>query len=434
MATGRTVREKDAGVDLLRHPDVLVKEFKFTEAFNLNDDVPNIQHSAAALHVESVSAHRPTQHQGYFTTFAQEIDFIGKIEAMVDKGQVLVHVLYTYRSVSQAIPETSMNLSNPSKEQEAEAAAKRAEINRKILDVLRPEIVKLKELVSYTLSAVTLFHGCVAHFANKEARKEIVPESMHLALLQLMDTLLILDNLKDIKTCLQADFARYKRVVGAHPSIEILEEITQLQAFLSNPDPRKARNYVFLCLRDEVKRITGHENVFLDALELAQDTLQRGAFVTPEEQFRLLRVLPYLLLVADGEADDVKSFNVFKTGKIKLSNLQKIFKRFPVVPLYGDMTIVMEYVLRRSGHYETKMGTSWGRGPIDGEPEASKPLAPYDLVAQWAAQYAPRLAASLHRLQRYPFQKVQDDVSENVSAAVFALGKDPSISLYYKSI
>jgi hypothetical protein len=65
--------------------------------------------------------------------------------------------------------------------------------------------------------------------------------------------------------------------------------------------------------------------------------------------------------------------------------------RYPVVPLYGDMTIVMEYVLRRSGHYETKMGTSWGRGALDGEPEPSKPLAPYDLVAQWAAQVGLRI-------------------------------------------
>jgi hypothetical protein len=62
-----------------------------------------------------------------------------------------------------------------------------------------------------------------------------------------------------------------------------------------------------------VKRITGHENVFLDALELAQDTLQRGAFVTPEEQFRLLRVLPYLLLVADGE---VRIFSMFMVSEI----------------------------------------------------------------------------------------------------------------------
>jgi hypothetical protein len=145
-------------------------------------------------------------------------------------------------------------------------------------------------------------------------------------------------------------------------------------------------------------------------------------------------VLPYYMLLADGdtESDDVKSFNVFKTSKIKTSSLQRVFKKYPVVPLYGDMTIVMEYVLRRSGHYDfQKMGTNWGRDPaIDGEAVPLTPLPIYDIVANWEAQrtahshYAPRLAASLHRLSRYPFRKVQNDVSESVSACVFQLVKD----------
>jgi hypothetical protein len=41
--------EKGTGVDLLQLHDVLVAEFKFTKQINLEDDVPDIQHSAAAL-------------------------------------------------------------------------------------------------------------------------------------------------------------------------------------------------------------------------------------------------------------------------------------------------------------------------------------------------------------------------------------------------
>lgn len=55
------------------------------------------------------------------------------MEALVEKGQVLINVLYTYRSVSQAIPEISMDLpGDATPDQQAEAAAKRAEINRKV--------------------------------------------------------------------------------------------------------------------------------------------------------------------------------------------------------------------------------------------------------------------------------------------------------------
>lgn len=398
-------REKGAETDvleLLNNPDILVPDMKFMKRLSLDDNVPNIQSSSSSLNVEIAVAHNSfADHQGYFTTFGQEMDFIAKLESMVDKGTVLINLLYTYRSVSQAIPEITMDLpADASEEQQAEATAKRAEINRKVLDILRPEIVKVKDLISYLVQAVSLFHGVVTHLANKEANKEIIPEGIHLSLLKLMDVLLILDNLKDIKTCLQKDFSRYKRVVGAHPSIEILEEVTQLQTFVSNPDPKKAKNYVFLNLRDEVKRINGHENIFLDGLEYAIDALEKGFCLTPEEQFRLIRVLPYYLLLADGEADDSKSFNVFKTTKIKLSNLQRVFKKYPVVPLYGDMNIVLEIVLHRSAHYsEPKMGSSWKASSA--VPGAIPPL--YDLRASWVdirethSQYMTRFSAAINR-------------------------------------
>ena len=419
VASSTFDREKSsesAVVDLVRNPSVIIEEFNFTNALVLDDNVPDIQHSGTALDVEISSSHSIwADHQGYFTTFSPEMDFIATIENLVEKGQALVHMLYTYRSVSQAIPEISMDLpADATSDQQAEANAKRAEINRKVLDILRPEIVKVKELTAYLLQAVSLFHSVITHLTNKENNKEIVPEGVYLSLVKLMDVLLILDNLKDIKTCLQKDFSRYKRVVGAHPSIEILEEIQQLQVFVSNPDPRKSKNYVFLSLRDEIKRVNGHENVFLDCLEVVLATIDKGLFVTPEEQFRLVRVLPYFMLVCDGETDEVKSFNIFKTTKIKLPNLQRIFKKYPVVPLYGDMNICMEIVLRRSGHYDSvKMGTVWGMDTSYSTPigtstsnsvtnSAPMPVQ-YDLKASWVAiregysVYMTRFSAAINR-------------------------------------
>ena len=318
----------------LANEDIYLPETDFVDKINLKDGVPDIQHASSSLHVDiSASSQSWVDYQGYFTTFAQEMDFVAKIEGLTEKGQELVHMLYTYRSVSQAIPELSLSTpADATNEEAAEIAAKRSEVNRKVLDVLRPEIGKLKDFMAYVIQAVMLFHGCFTHLTAKEARKEQIPEGIHLSLMKLMDVLLILDNLKDIKTCLQKDFSRYKRVVGPHPSIEVLEELTQLQQFLSNPDPLKAKNYVFSSVRDEVKRVNGHENVLLESIELALETLERRYFTAPEEQFRLIRVLPYYMLIVDGESDDPKSFNVFKTSKLKLSALQKVFKKVILPP------------------------------------------------------------------------------------------------------
>ena len=158
-----------------------------------------------------------------------------------------------------------------------------------------------------------------------------------MSMVKLADVMLILDTLKDIKSCFKNDFSRYKRVVGSHPSIEILEEISQLQMFFSNPEPRKAKHYLFLCLRDEVRRVGGHEAVLLSLLDLALTSLDKGFYVTPEEKFRFLRILPFLMVMVDGDAqEEHKSFNVFKTSKIKATRLHALFKKFPIVPLYGD--------------------------------------------------------------------------------------------------
>jgi cytoplasmic FMR1 interacting protein len=420
--------ERDRGTEidvlkLLNNTDVLVKEINFIHKLNLEDDVADLQCSSASLNAEASTHNVWSDHQGYFTTFSAEIDFIAKMESLVDKGQALIHVLYTYRSVSQAIPEISMDLPpDATKEMQEESQAKRNEINRKVLDILRPEIVKVKDLIAFLLQASTVLHSCVTHLANKELNKETIPEGIYISIIKLMDVILILDQLKDLKTCLQKDFSRYKRVVGQHPSIEIIEELQQLQLFLSNPEPKKAKFNVFLNVRDEVKRVNGHENVFLDALELAFAGLEKKHFVTPEELFRLIRMMPYFMLLADGEGEDAKSFNIFKTSKIKLSNLQKIFKRYPVVPLYGDLTLTLEYVLRRSLHYDSvRMGSSWGAeavavsvaatsGPGSGDHHAGPLLqvppmpAHYDLRSYWEptreayAQYVTRFSASLSRL------------------------------------
>lgn len=422
-------REKGSEEDvfsLIHNPEVFVNEMQFIKHIDMADNVPNIQVAGSSINVEISSSHNAfADHQGYFTTFAQEMDFIAKMENLSEKGQVLINVLYSYRSVSQAIPEISIELpADATPEQQAEAANKRTEINRKILDILRPEIIKVKDLVAYLVQAISLFHSVITHLTNKEATKEAVPEGVHASLVRLMDVLLTLDCLKDLKTCLQKDFSRYKRVVGAHPSIEILEEVTQLQTFLSNPDPRKAKNYIFLSLRDEVKRVNGHENILLDGLEYAMDALERAVFVTPDEQFRLLRVLPYFILIADGEADDAKSFNIFKTSKIKLPALQKWFKRFPVVPLFADTALVLESVLHRSAHYSTaRLGNAWG----DPAFQTAPPPGPYDLRASWPGMrdaysaYVTRFSASLNRYEKYPFQKALDEVSVSMSASVYAL-------------
>lgn len=210
--------------------------------------------------------------------------------------------------------------------------------------------------------ASTALHDCLQHIQQKDAHKEVTPSELNFSLLRLLDVLIILDHLRDKKIpCLSTDYARYRRAAGSQPALDISEDISSLGVFLSHSDPTNSKGFIFRHLRSELKRISGHEKIILDTAELAVDTLDDAdseqeqrfhQYFTPEEKFRLLRSIPHLLLIADGNAEDPKSFSVFKTSRIQLAPLQKLLRANPVLPVYGDVSVSVEQLLQRSGHYQ----------------------------------------------------------------------------------
>ena len=82
--------------------------------------------------------------------------------------------------------------------------------------------------------------------------------------------------------------------------------------------------------------------------------------MTPEEKYRLIRAIPHIMLLADGDATVPKSFNVFRTKLVNVGRLQKLFKQYPYVPVIGDMAITLTVILARAPHYEDEKEHYWG--------------------------------------------------------------------------
>ena len=100
-----------------------------------------------------------------------------------------------------------------------------------------------------------------------------------------------------------------------------------------------------------------------------------------------------------------------------------LLSQHPVVPIYGDMSITLEYILHRSQHYDrSSMGAAWGR-----EADSSKIAQQYALGTHWEgirsahSAYLARFAASVNRYRRYPFKKTLDDVTVEMAQDVFHL-------------
>ena len=121
---------------------------------------------------------------------------------------------------------------------------------------------------------------------------------------------------------------------------------------------------------------------------------------------RLIRVLPYLVLLIDGNDDEPKSYNVFTAKKLKsLPLVQKYIKNNPVVPLCGDMTLTLVYVLQITRHFDSaSMGAAWGLNMTSSAPDP-KIAAEHSLLTHWKAirqnhsDLTIKLAASLNRLK-----------------------------------
>jgi cytoplasmic FMR1 interacting protein len=94
-------------MELISSPDIFIAPVKAMRNHVFKDPVPNIQVSPLSLEIETTPFHNPVayvDHTGFSSQFGTEVQQIAKMEAIVERGQHFVHMLYTFRSVSRAIP------------------------------------------------------------------------------------------------------------------------------------------------------------------------------------------------------------------------------------------------------------------------------------------------------------------------------------------
>ena len=343
-----------------------------------------------------------------------------KIDMVLEQGQHFVHMLYTFRSVSRAIPMVNITIPDDSTpEEKAELTSQKSEINRKIIEILRPEIQKLRDLMQFVDHAITVFRDTLLSLSTAEARQKVLPEGLYTALIRMIDIMLKLDNLKDMKACLNNDYSRYKRAVGD-------ETDDEFRKFISNE-----KQVIFNTLRDEVKEIAGHEEVLLEILDQVTFNLDHKVYVTPDEIFSNLRVLPHLMFLIDGDGMDPKSFNIFKSkSNVPIMKLQKLFNQFPVVPLYGDMPITLFYILCRIPHFDrATMGEKWGETPNEATWQYHTITAHWKDIKQSFNEFIVRFTTVVNEVQVHTFLKKVDNDNVSIADKVYNMVKDGILSL-----
>jgi cytoplasmic FMR1 interacting protein len=392
-----------------------ISSFTIDKVPHIQANVPSVAYSLGSFQesfgVADNLAYNQTDSTDILNNMLHRVD---AIDTVIAQGREFVHMLYTYRNVSRAVPDIEMEVGGD------DGVGGIAERLRRIVDVLRPEISKLHDLQTYAIQATEVFRTCLLEipqysqsvsFSSASLLGNAKCEILYPTLVRMLDVLMQIDALKDIKiTSLMADFTKYKLAMiestRAHYEIEsnssMAEETTLLEQFLDSPDPRRKQHYVFQSLCEEILRHSGFAmpttiETLVDITMTVASNLQNKYYVTPEDKFVHLRVLPFLIILIDNISEEGQQVHtakdtdgtqlpwitqmgpkIFKAPTAFLLPVQQPFLQYPVVPLFGDITLVLVSVLERSPRYKSKkMGAFWGSKPD------SRLVNNYDIGAIW---------------------------------------------------
>jgi len=310
------------------------------ESFPLIDDQPHIEGPSLSVFYDADFRHNILDKNAYESKWLEELNVIQKFNDILKQSDETVNMLYTYRSCSKALPQVKTDEKN------------KPAFYEQTFAVLEPEIEKLKKFMFFQKTTVTLFCETISNMVN-DKKKDVHSEILLLTLIKVLDQCSLLDALKNMKACLNNDFSFYKRAFSylkknvADDAIN--QENQNLQFFLAH------QNSITNLLKTEVQQISGFDEILALMINQCATWIENDKYVLPTEKHCLLRAMPYILFLMDG--DQNSKYNIFKTKLIKLDRFYKIFKKYPYVPLYGDMQIYLETYIRGSPHFDEKL---WG--------------------------------------------------------------------------
>jgi cytoplasmic FMR1 interacting protein len=87
----------------------------------------------------------------------------------------------------------------------------RVELYQKTVDVLGPQVAKLRDLYKFQQRAIDRFVHEIKLLSHSEKLKGFISQTTKLTLAKMLDMFVVLDALKNMKACLNNDFSFWKR-------------------------------------------------------------------------------------------------------------------------------------------------------------------------------------------------------------------------------
>eukprot|EP00899_Mesostigma_viride_P016176 jgi/Mesvir1/2455/Mv17794-RA.2 len=281
---------------------------------------------------------------------------LAEMDDLVARGKAVASSIYSYRSCTKALAKVQTT------------DDQQIDVYRATLDVLSPEIDRLRELQAFQAAGVEMVTETVKRMTQTAKKQAHGVSWTHLrGLLQLMDTLLLVDVLKNKKVVITNDFQWYKRAfhkvrLELSNGDELDNKNDSLQKFLQE-------NWIITkTLMSRIAGLPQHLDIVHDLLLHCVTSLEAhseymaamaagrtsspgfewpSGFLLPGERHMLLRMLALTLaMLCPGEKEGESALK--QKTKVKLDKHLKLFKRTPIIPLFGDVFFIPVQLLQLS--------------------------------------------------------------------------------------
>ncbi|KAI8914667.1 cytoplasmic fragile-X interacting family-domain-containing protein [Gorgonomyces haynaldii] len=273
--------------------------------------------------------------------FVKEAAYISKLNLILLEGRELVYSMYAFRSCGKAIPQV-----------QSQDQTNKEQLYRISFQILRPEIGRMFQLMHFRDKFIqTLTETMTGVIADVRDREIFPSETFLLTLAHCFDLTVSIDAMKNFKGAMNNDLSMYKRAISFFPKEQSEQEQMQLPTlafFIATQDQfamdvKKA----FATLNNVA------EDVVMDMMNTLMDSIEQHNHLNPDERHQYLRALAFATSLIDG---DTEERDITKRKHLKLDRLGKLFKSFPIVPLYGDISILLSTILGKMPHLQQ---TKW---------------------------------------------------------------------------
>ena len=212
----------------------------------LESSTIRFHHDRIATQVTSVNnPGLSIEYEGYTNTVGELLIVTKEIQDMIDKGNEYIHLLYSYRSLSNAIPNADLSmLKNDVKS-----------YNKTVLNLLNPKIQLMERCMSYVDKSIELLADYFKFLLIKDDTKKrsCAPIGHYTYLMTLLDTLVTIDQINDVKVSLRTDYIRFRDVLvyadkATDPSI--LQMYHKLEIFLGLKDEEDSMDEPYPSISD----------------------------------------------------------------------------------------------------------------------------------------------------------------------------------------